>query len=127
MALLSHQTATTSAQLPPEDPCHLVPPTQGPKKAGPRLTLQRKDHHFLHSTQLVLCQALVLSCVIHLWGAQEGVWRSGEEDEGGREPLGTAGHRQGPLEQGPPNREGAESPNQPGASTSHQQGSHGCC
>lgn len=57
--------------------------------------------------------------------AQEGAWSSGEEGEGGGEHLGTAGHRKGPLEQGPPNREGAESPNQPGAHAFHQLGRRG--
>lgn len=76
-------------------PPHLVP-TQGPGKVGLRLTLQHKDHHFLHRAQLILRQALVSSRVVLLWvGMGAGAWHSGEEDKGAGSIWGQLGTDRG--------------------------------
>ena len=115
MALLSHQTAqaaapTASAQLPPGCPPHWVPTSPGPHPGpreggaethsaarGPPLSPPRPAHS-PPGTGIVPRRPSVGG-----HGIGGVAFRRGER--GGGEHLGTAGHRQGHLEQDPSNQE----------------------
>lgn len=71
----------------PITPSHL-----GARAGRPALTLQQEDHHFLHGTHLILCQALVPPRVAHLQvGTRRG--HGVQEDKGERSSLAQLGKK----------------------------------
>lgn len=88
-------TGHSQARLPLSSHVTLSPP-RARERGRPRLTLQHEDHHFLHCAHLILCQAPVLSRVVHLQvGTGEGMWSSREEDEGQGSNWGQPGMGRG--------------------------------
>lgn len=95
-ALRSYQIACVAAATAHSSPlsAHFTLSPRRARERGGRLTLQHYHQHFFHCAQLVLCQALVLSGIVHLQvGIGGGMQRSGEENEGEESSSGQLDRR----------------------------------